>query len=91
MVLFRANRPGDPGIIVWEVAAAALCFEILYRSFGAAFRTLSTRKGVALDPKRRPTFAREGNSYAVSFVHAFIVVLEGVPAPRRPVRRAARI
>ena len=27
----------------------ALCFEVLYRSFGAAFRALST-KGVALDP-----------------------------------------
>ena len=51
MVLFYANRPGEPGIILWEVAAAALCFEALYRSFGVAFRTLSTRKGVALDPR----------------------------------------
>ena len=77
MVLFYANRPGEPGIILWEVAAAALCFEILYRSFGAAFRTLSMRKGVALDKKRQSIFARDGNSYAVSFVHAFIVVLRG--------------
>ena len=77
MVLFYANRPGEPGIILWEVAIAALCFEVLYRSFGVAFRTLSTRKGVALDPKRRPNFARDGNSYAVSFVHASIVVWRG--------------
>ena len=77
MVLFHANRPGEPGIVLWEVAATALAFEALYRSFGAAFRTLSTRKGVALDPKRRLTFARDGNSYAVSFVHAFVVVWRG--------------
>ena len=77
MVLFYGNRPGEPGIVLWEVAVAALCFEALYRSFGKAFRTLSTRKGVALDPKRRPTFARDGNSYAVSFVHAFVVVWRG--------------
>ena len=38
VVLFSANTPGDPGIILWEVAVAALCFEALYRSFGAAFR-----------------------------------------------------
>ena len=77
MVLFYVNRPGDPGIILWEVALVALCFEALYRSFGVAFRTLSTRKGVALDTKRKQTFARDGNSYAVSFVHALIVVLRG--------------
>ena len=23
MVLFHANRPGDPGIVLWEVAVAA--------------------------------------------------------------------
>ena len=72
MVLFYSNKPGDPGIILWEVAAAALCFEALYRSFGAAFRRLAATKGVALDPKRKRTFARDGNSYAVSFVHATI-------------------
>ena len=77
MVLFHTNRPGDPGIILWEVAAAALCFEALYRSFGAAFRRLAATQGVALDPKRRPTFARDGNSYAVSLVHVFIVVWRG--------------
>ena len=38
MVLFYANRPGDPGIVLWEVAIAALCFEVLYRSFGVLFR-----------------------------------------------------
>ena len=77
MVLFYANRPGEPGIILWEVAIAALCFEVLYRSFGVAFRRLACMKGVALDKKRRPTFARDGNSYAVSFVHATIVVVRG--------------
>ena len=77
MVLFSANRPGEPGIILWEVAVAALCFEALYRSFGVAFRALSTRKGVALDPKRQSIFARDGNSYAVSFLHAFVVVWRG--------------
>ena len=77
MVLFHANRPGEPGIILWEVVAAALCFEALYRSFGAAFRRLAATKGVALDPKRKRTFARDGNSYAVSFVHATIVVVRG--------------
>ena len=45
MVLFYANRPGEPGIILWEVAAAALCFEVFYRSFGVAFRVL--RRGKA--------------------------------------------
>ena len=78
MVLFYANSPGDPGIILWEVAAAALFFEVLYRSFGVAFRMLAASKGVALDKKRRPTFARDGNSYAVSFVHASIVVVRGL-------------
>ena len=77
MVLFYANRPGEPGIILWEVAAAALCFEVLYRSFGVLFRVLAARQGVALDRKRRPSFARDGNSYAVSFVHAFVVVWRG--------------
>jgi hypothetical protein len=77
MVLFYANKPGDPGIVLWEVALAALCFEVLYRSFGAAFRRLAATKGVALDPKRKRTFARDGNSYAVSFVHATIVVVRG--------------
>ena len=77
MVLFYRNKPGEPGIILWEVAAAALCFEVLYRSFGVLFRVLAARQGVALDRKRRPNFARDGNSYAVSFVHAFIVVLRG--------------
>ena len=77
MVLFYRNKPGDPGIILWEVAVAALCFEVLYRSLGAAFRALAAKQGVALDPKRRPTFARDGNSYAVSFVHAFVVVWRG--------------
>jgi len=77
MVLFYVNRPGEPGIILWEVAVAALCFEVLYRSFGVLFRVLAARQGVALDRKRRPTFARDGNSYAVSFVHATIVVVRG--------------
>ena len=90
MVLFYANRPGDPGIVLWEVAAAALCFEVLYRSFGVLFRVLAARQGVALDRKRRPTFARDGNSYAVSFVHAFVVVWRGVPAPHPTVGSTCR-
>ena len=81
MVLFYVNRPGEPGIILWEVAAAALCFEVLYRSFGVLFRVLAARQGVALDRKRRPNFARDGNSYAVSFVHAFVVVWRGCQHP----------
>ena len=78
MVLFYRNKPGEPGIILKEVAVAALCFEVLYRSLGAAFRRLASTQGVALDKKRRPTFARDGNSYAVSFVHASIVVVRGL-------------
>ena len=48
-MLFYVNRPGEPGIVLWEVAIAALCFEVLYRSFGVLFRVLAARQGVALD------------------------------------------
>ena len=78
MVLFYTNQIGEPGLIWWEVLIVAACFEALYLAFGVLFRHVATKKGVALDKKRKKAFARDGNSYAVSLLHATIVAMRSL-------------
>jgi hypothetical protein len=78
MVLFHTNQIGEPGLIWWEVLIVAACFEALYLGLGVLFRHVATKKGVALDAKRKKAFARDGNSYAVSLLHATVVALRSL-------------